>query len=116
MKATLNRREALKLMACAGVGMMLPRLSGAQPDSAAGEPKIFAGPFAGTNESLAAYRCPEWFRDAKFGIWAHWGPQSAPEDGDWYARNLYLQGTKQYKSHLARYGHPSKSGYKDIIP
>ena len=44
---------------------------------------------------LSAYEIPEWFRDAKFGMWAHWGPQSAIEDGDWYARNMYMQGSKQ---------------------
>src|SRR4051794_29200441 len=42
---------------------------------------------APTWQSLAAsYRVPDWFRDAKFGIWAHWGPQCQPEWGDWYAR------------------------------
>jgi alpha-L-fucosidase len=76
----------------------------------------FRDPFVGTRKSLRAYRCPDWFRDAKFGIWAHWGPQSAPEFGDWYARNLYLEGSKQYRFHLEHYGHPSKFGYKDIIP
>ncbi len=65
---------------------------------------------------MQAYEVPAWFRDAKFGIWAHWGPQSAPEAGDWYARNMYRQGDKQYQSHLTAYGHPSKSGFKDIIP
>jgi len=59
---------------------------------------------------------PQWFRDAKFGIWAHWGPQSAAEAGDWYARNMYIEGSEQYKYHLAHYGHPSKFGFKDIIP
>lgn len=44
------------------------------------------GPFQPTPESLARYEVPRWFRDAKFGIWAHWGPQSAAEAGDWYAR------------------------------
>lgn len=72
--------------------------------------------FTATRESLAAYRVPDWFRDAKFGIWAHWGPQSAPEYGDWYARNMYIQGTAQYEYHVERYGHPSKVGYKDVIP
>lgn len=72
--------------------------------------------FIGTRASLQSYRCPEWFRDAKFGIWAHWGPQSAAEYGDWYARNLYLEGTRQYKHHLLHYGHPSRFGYKDLIP
>ena len=55
-------------------------------------------------------------RDAKFGIWAHWGPQSALEAGDWYARNMYIETEAQYKYHLEHYGHPSKFGYKDLIP
>jgi alpha-L-fucosidase len=59
---------------------------------------------------------PEWFRDAKFGIWAHWGPQSSVEAGDWYARNMYIESERQYKYHLEHYGHPSKIGYKDLIP
>jgi alpha-L-fucosidase len=79
-------------------------------------PSIASGPFQATRESLKTYRVPEWFRDAKFGIWAHWGPQSAPEYGDWYARNMYIQGSRQYKYHVQRYGHPSKFGFKDVIP
>lgn len=67
-------------------------------------------------ESLTNYHCPEWFRDAKFGIWAHWGPQAVPMDGDWYARHIYDPANPQYKDHLEHYGHPSTNGYKDIIP
>ncbi len=66
-------------------------------------------------ESLCQHPCPEWFRDAKFGIWAHWGPQSVPRAGDWYARNMYRQGSPAYEHHLKNYGHPSKVGYKDIV-
>lgn len=77
---------------------------------------ILPGPFAPEVESLRAFACPGWFRDAKFGIWSHWGPQSVPMYGDWYARNMYLEGTPQYLYHWRRYGHPSKFGYKDIIP
>jgi alpha-L-fucosidase len=77
--------------------------------------EITKGPFQGTRESLKAYRTPDWFRDAKFGIWAHWGPQSQPEDGDWYARNMYMEGSEQYKFHVEHYGHPSKVGFKDVI-
>ncbi len=69
-----------------------------------------------TPDTLEQYKTPEWFRDAKFGIWSHWGPQSVPRDGDWYARNMYIPGTEQYDHHLKHYGHPSKTGYKDIIP
>lgn len=79
-------------------------------------PVIAPGPFKGTRASLEAYQIPEWFRDAKFGIWAHWGPQSAAEDGDWYARNMYMQGSRQYDYHVKTYGHPSRFGFKDIIP
>ena len=70
--------------------------------------------FEPTFESLREYSAPEWFRDAKFGIWSHWGPQSVPMFGDWYARNMYIEGTPQYEYHLRHYGHPSKFGYKDI--
>lgn len=65
-------------------------------------------------ESLKSFQCPEWFKDVKFGIWSHWGPQSVPMCGDWYARNMYIQGTEQYEYHVRTYGHPSKFGYKDI--
>jgi alpha-L-fucosidase len=74
------------------------------------------GPFKPTFASLKQYKYPEWFRDAKFGFWAHWGPQAVPRQGDWYAREMYQQGSKDYNDHLSRYGHPSKAGYKDLIP
>ena len=73
-------------------------------------------PFQPTMESLAKYRCPDWFRDAKLGIWAVWGVCSVPMQGDWYSRNLYIQGGPQYDYHVVHYGHPSKFGYKDLIP
>jgi alpha-L-fucosidase len=77
--------------------------------------KIKEGPFEPTMDSLKNYVCPDWFRDAKFGIWSHWGPQSVPMYGDWYARHLYTEGHAQYYYHWRKYGHPSKFGYKDII-
>jgi alpha-L-fucosidase len=107
MKLLFNRRRAIAALAGA-----IPALTRAQAPSL----EIAKGPFQGTRESLKAYQAPEWFRDAKFGIWAHWGPQSQPEDGDWYARNMYMQGSEQYKFHLDHYGHPSKVGFKDVIP
>jgi alpha-L-fucosidase len=72
------------------------------------------GSYEPTWESLLQYECPEWYRDAKFGIWNHWSPQCVPEDGDVYAHNMYVQGSGQNKFHLAHYGHPSLFGYKDI--
>ena len=57
------------------------------------------GPFEASWESLKAWECPEWFRDVKFGIWAHWGPQCQAESGDWYGRGMYQEGGWQYKYH-----------------
>jgi alpha-L-fucosidase len=76
---------------------------------------IAGGPFKPTADSLKTYQAPEWFRDAKFGIWAHWGPQAVPRSGDWYARWMYVPGHPHYTHHLKNYGHPSEFGYKDII-
>jgi alpha-L-fucosidase len=73
------------------------------------------GDFQPTWESLLHYETPEWYMDAKFGIWAHWGPQCVPMDGDWYARNMYWEGSDQYKYHLAHYGNPKDFGFKDVI-
>ncbi len=107
----ISRREAIKLLAGS-----VPWLGAAQAIEVAGAgPMIARGPFQATRESLSAYEIPAWFRDAKFGIWAHWGPQSVAECGDWYARNMYVEGCRQYRHHLANYGHPSKFGYKDLI-
>ncbi|WP_316799803.1 alpha-L-fucosidase [Pedobacter frigidisoli] len=72
-------------------------------------------PFSPTWESLSTYSVPDWYRDAKFGIWAHWGPQCQPERGDWYARGMYEEGSDQYKYHREKYGHPSQFGFKDVI-
>lgn len=78
--------------------------------------EIAPGPFAPTWESLRQFQCPDWFRDAKLAFWSHWGPQSVPMYGDWYARHLYVEGHDQYRHHWRTYGHPSKTGYKDIVP
>ena len=72
------------------------------------------GPYSPTWDSLMQYEAPEWYRDAKFGIWCHWTPQCVPEAGDWYARNMYMEGSDQYKYQLAQYGHPSRFGYKEL--
>jgi alpha-L-fucosidase len=105
----ITRRNALGLLAAA------PALSRAVMPASLPGLEIQRGPFEGSRESLSRYRVPEWFRDAKFGIWAHWGPQSAAEHGDWYARNMYMEGSEQYNYHVQRYGHPSKFGFKDVI-
>jgi alpha-L-fucosidase len=82
--------------------------------STSAEP-VAAGKFQPTWESLKQYEVPAWFRDAKFGIWAHWGPQCQPEEGDWYARGMYQTGSGNYKFHTNHYGPPDKFGFKDVI-
>ncbi|WP_296261009.1 alpha-L-fucosidase [uncultured Phocaeicola sp.] len=85
------------------------------PVSEADEP-MMTGKFEPTWESLKNYKVPEWYRNAKFGIWAHWGPQCVEGTGDWMARSLYMEGSNAYKHHVEHYGHPSEVGFKDIIP
>jgi len=119
MTRTCLNRHWLILAAAASVAVVLAatamRAEEKAPAAALSLP-IASGPFQPTVESLQQYKCPEWFRDAKLGIWAHWGPQAVPMAGDWYARNTYIEGQRQYKDHLEKYGHPSEHGYKDIIP
>jgi alpha-L-fucosidase len=76
---------------------------------------VAPGPFQPTWESLSTYQVPDWYRDAKFGIWAHWGPQCQPEMGDWYAQKMYQFNSPVYRFHCQKYGHPSKFGFKDVI-
>lgn len=92
-------------------GLMLLLCAGARGEQ--------APPFEASWESLSAYECPEWFRDAKFGIYAHWGVYSvpeAPEKSDWYGRNMYLQGHPINLFHLKTYGALDEFGYKDFVP
>jgi alpha-L-fucosidase len=103
----LTRRQALQLIASAAPAFAA---RGALAQA------IAPGKYAGTRASLASYETPAWFADAKFGIWSHWGPQSAVGDGDWYARNMYMEGSPQYDYHVKRFGPQSKFGYKDCIP
>jgi alpha-L-fucosidase len=73
------------------------------------------GPFPADWKGLSRlYTVPEWWRDAKFGAWAHWDPQSMPEQGDWYARKMYVERDPVYAFHTKTFGHPSEYGYKDI--
>ena len=85
------------------------------------------GPFKPDWASLHQYQTPDWFRDAKFGIWAHWTAQCVPEQGDWYAQLMYIEYAKDkytgqlsktpgrdWQYHLAHYGPQSQFGFKDI--
>ena len=110
----MNRRNALKLAVSGIAGLYLSPLL-AQKNFFSSSVSICKGPFEPTWDSLSKYQVPDWFRDAKFGMWAHWGPQCEPEAGDWYARGMYQEGSHQYKFHVEKYGHPSKFGFKDVI-
>lgn len=105
----LTRRTSLKMMGAAAGSMLIPR--GVSQSLT----QVSPGQFSGTRESLQKYRIPTWFGESKFGIWSHWGPQSAVGAGDWYARNMYMEGSEQYKYHLQRFGPQSKVGYKDLV-
>jgi alpha-L-fucosidase len=78
---------------------------------------VAAGPFRDDWQSLRAYQAPEWFRDAKFGIFIHWGVYSVAGFGsEWYSRNMYQQGSPDFAHHVATYGPQTQFGYKDLIP
>ena len=100
----------LLLSALAGIGILPAAAQTNFP------PRVIApGIFQPTWESLASqYHCPGWFRDAKFGIWAHWSAQCVPEQGDWYARQMYIQGHPQYDYHVEHYAHPSQFGFMEL--
>lgn len=69
-------------------------------------------------ENIAAnYQFPEWFSDAKFGIFIHWGVYAVPAyENEWYPRNMYLKDSKAFNHHIATYGDQQTFGYKDFIP
>jgi alpha-L-fucosidase len=92
----------------------LSRMGAQSPAPGGAARRIAPGVFQPNWNSLLQYRAPDWFRDAKFGIWAPWTAQCVPEQGDWYARNMYIQGAPQYNYHLEHYGHPSKFGFMEI--
>jgi alpha-L-fucosidase len=75
------------------------------------------GPYRPDYESLDKYQAPEWYKDAKFGIFIHWGVYSVPAYGsEWYPREMYIPGSDVFKHHVATYGQQNKFGYKDFIP
>jgi alpha-L-fucosidase len=73
--------------------------------------------YQATWQSLDTYQVPDWFRDAKFGIFIHWGVYAVPAfQNEWYPRNMYQEDSKEYKHHIEKYGPQNKFGYKDFIP
>lgn len=104
----MKRRTVIKLLGSAIPALYLSK-------KGLGKSNWTKVPFNPSWSSLESYQVPNWFRDAKFGIWAHWGPQCQPERGDWYARGMYQEGSDQYQYHIKKYGHPSEFGFKDVI-
>ena len=88
-----------------------------QRDLAAIDEVIARGRFKPDWASLQQHRTPQWFEDAKFGIFVHWGVYSVPSFGsEWYSRNMYIQGSKEFEHHVKTYGPQKEFGYKDFIP
>ena len=74
-------------------------------------------PYKATWKSLQDYKSPEWYEDAKFGIFIHWGPYAVPGfDSEWYPHNMYDKGSDAYKHHKNKWGNHKQFGYKDFIP
>jgi len=114
MVKRFTRRDFMKASVAVAAAATIYKPALAQSTSGPARP-IAPGPFSATWESLVAnYKTPDWYRDAKFGMWAHWTAQCVPEQGDWYARNMYIQGEGAYNYHVKTYGHPSKFGFMEI--
>ncbi|TWI85621.1 alpha-L-fucosidase [Lacibacter cauensis] len=111
----MHRRTLLKQLAASVPAVWLAQHADAAAFFSGDDLKIADGPFQPNWDSLQQYKTPDWYRNAKFGIWAHWGPQCEPEFGDWYAREMYMEGNGKYNYHVAKYGHPSEFGFKDVI-
>ncbi|NSW53136.1 MAG: alpha-L-fucosidase [Anaerolineae bacterium] len=78
---------------------------------------IAHGHYKATWQSLCQHPEPAWYRNAKFGIFIHWGVYSVPAfGGEWYPRQMYLQGTPEFEHHRQTYGEHKSFGYKDFIP
>jgi alpha-L-fucosidase len=113
----MKRRDLLKHLGAAMPAAALSGTVGAAADAIAPNAAlaIADGPFRPDWESLEKYQVPDWFRNAKFGLWAHWGPQCQPEFGDWYGRLMYEKGSDANRHHLEKYGDPAQVGFKDLI-
>ncbi len=106
----ISRRTALEWIAASSALALQPAARAMQPS-----PLTEGHPYQQSWDSLKNHACPEWYRDAKFGIYFHWGLYSVPAFGnEWYPHWMYLPGRPEYQHHVATYGPLSKFGYKDF--
>jgi alpha-L-fucosidase len=99
-----------KIAACLAVVLLAAGGAAAQSSKA---PRAYEPSW----ESLKRHEVPQWYRDAKFGIFIHWGLYAVPAFGnEWYPRNMYQRGTPEFEHHVKTYGPQSRFGYKDFIP
>ena len=116
----MTTRIPLALFVCLALSSQVPvaqESSAVRAKVAEVEKVAAAGPFAPNWESLAKFQVPDWYQDAKFGIFIHWGVYSVPAFGnEWYPRNMYKKDEKEFAHHVATYGPQSRFGYKDFIP
>jgi len=116
--------RGMRVIACAMVWLAAAHFGAQQPPAEAVQRQLermkeaaSIGPFTADWDSLGNYRVPDWYRDAKFGIFIHWGVFSVPAfENEWYPRNMYIEGSRAYKHHVETYGSQAKFGYKDFIP
>ncbi|MDX2939708.1 alpha-L-fucosidase [Streptomyces ipomoeae] len=112
MSRAINRRQFLAGTTAIAAASVAGGLFGASPALAAG-PATYTPTWDSVNQHPAS---PEWFRDAKFGIYFHWGVFSVPAyDSEWYPRNMYFSGSKVNQHHVATYGDPSAWPYHNFI-
>lgn len=118
MKQDYSRREFMKTASLAGVSLATSVYASSRPkELVTGETGTFPGKYKPTWDSLKQYRVPDWYLDAKFGIFLHWGIYAVPAyDNEWYPRNIYIRDSRVFDYHLKHFGPQSIFGYKDFIP
>jgi len=108
----MRHRKNMRIPVLAALGLGLALAAAAAAAGPAAE-----GPFRPDWASLKTWRVPDWYQDAKFGIFIHWGLYSVPAFGsEWYPRQMYLQGSAEFKHHITTFGPQAKFGYKDFLP
>ncbi len=119
MRTSADRAGVLAalVVALAAVGGLPAQDSTCIRAAESGPPSTAQPSYEPTWRSLTRHPTPQWFLDAKFGIYCHWGIYSVPAFGnEWYSRNMYQKGTPENQHHLKTYGPLSTFGYKDFIP